>query len=455
MIRFARLAAAAALLALAPLHPAAAQELPRRAFLGVAMAPGAQTGEGAVVTALVPGGTAEALGLRAGDAVVAAGGAAVAGPADLVRYAQALDAGAPVRLSVRRAGRTLNLAGRAAARPLERYDGAEVRYGAVPWGGGHLRDILTLPAGAAAPPVVFFIQGYSCATIEAPDPASAYAGLAAGLLREGIGFYRVEKPGIGDSRGTAPCSEMGYEAELDAFRAAYRHLISAHGVEPARIFMLGHSLGGLQAPMLAAEQAPRGVAVYGTVLRNWADYHRDMSVLQPFLIQGRDPGEAAQEADRYRDLFRLFYHARTDPRAIAAADPALAAGLRAAFNWDGGTRVFGRHFSYAQDLAHQPLIAAWRGTRAHILSMYGGSDMVALTDMDHKLIVEIANDARPGSARYVEFAETGHGMDLIGTRQQVREATRSGTPPAGRFNPEVPAALARWIRDVLASPPLG
>jgi pimeloyl-ACP methyl ester carboxylesterase len=260
---------------------------------------------------------------------------------------------------------------------------------------------------------------------------------------------------MGDSAGTPHCSAIDYAAELDAFRAAYRHLIEQRGVGAERIFMFGHSLGGLQAPMLAAERAPRGVAVYGTVVRNWADYHRDISQLQSFLMTGADPVEATRSAEAYRDVFRRFYMERETPAAIAASSPALAQGLREAFGWDGGDNVFGRHFKYDQDLAHQPLMAAWRDSNTNVLAVYGESDLVALFDEDHRLIADLANHYRPGTGRYVEVPSTGHGMDVIGTRLEVRERTRaSGAPPQGEFNPEVARILAGWIRDALARPPV-
>lgn len=435
--------------------PAAADTLPRKGFLGIGMPPALQQGAGAVIGDVLPGGTAATLGLRPGDVVVEAGGEAVRGPAELAGYAAALTSGAPVTLKVRRGQRVLQLTGSAAARPLESYGNARVDYGAVPWRGGQLRDILVTPAGVNAPPVVFLIQGFTCVSVESPDPAHAYRRLGEELLARGIAYYRVEKPGLGDSRGTPRCQEIDYLAELDAFRAAYRHLVSARAVPPERIFMLGHSLGGLQAPMLAAEAAPRGVAVYGTVARNWADYHRDISQFQDFLMRGQDPVAGAQSAEHYRDIFRLFYLERKAPQEVAALDPAFDAGLRAAFGWDGGTNVFGRHFKYAQDLAHQPLLAAWRDARTHVLALYGEADIVALNDEDHRLIADIANHYRPGSGRFVQVPATGHGMDRIGTPAQVRaQARTSGEVPEGPFNPDVAAALARWIGEVMAAPAL-
>jgi pimeloyl-ACP methyl ester carboxylesterase len=434
---------------------AAAVELPRRAFLGVSMPADRQSPGGATVGEVIPGGTAAALGIRPGDVIVRAGDRPVSAPADVVAYASTLRGPAQVALTVRRDGRELALRGPAAEWPRERYDGASVDYGAVPWRGGHLRDILITPEGVAEPPVVFLIQGFSCATIEPNNPSHAYRRLGEALLREGIAYYRVEKPGLGDSAGTPQCAAIDYAAELDAFRSAYRHLTEARGFAPERIFIFGHSLGGLQAPMLAAERAPRGVAVYGTVVRNWADYHRDISQLQSFLMAGEDPVEATRQAESFRDVFRRFYMEREAPAAIAASSPALATGLREAFGWDGGENVFGRHFKYDQDLAHLPLIAAWRDARTNVLSIYGESDLVALFDEDHRIIADLANFYRPGTGRYVEIPRTGHGMDVIGTRLEVRERTRAaGSPPQGEFNPEVARTLAAWIREAMARPPV-
>jgi pimeloyl-ACP methyl ester carboxylesterase len=411
-----------------------------------------QAGAGATISQVALGGTAEAIGVRTGDVVIRAGESPVAGPGDLVAYAARLTGGSPVRLIVRRGGVERVLSGPARERPREAYPGGIVDYGAVPFGGGQLRDILVMPQGVSAPPVVFLLQGYSCATIE----IDTYRRLAEALLHEGIGFYRVEKPGVGDSAGGAQCMTIDYATELDAFRAAYRSLTDVRGVPAERVFMLGHSLGGLQAPMLAAERPPRGLAVYGTVLRNWADYHRDVGQFQPYLFYGADLAEQTARSDRWREAIRRFYMEREAPAAIAAADPAMGEALRQGVSWDGGANVLGRSYVFAQDLAHLPLIAAWRDARTNVLAMYGEADLVALNDVDHRLIADLANHYRPGSGRFVQIARTGHGMDVIGTPLEVRAATRAanGAPPQGPFNPEIARVLAEWIREAMARAPV-
>jgi pimeloyl-ACP methyl ester carboxylesterase len=419
------------------------------------MSPLGQAQANPVVDRVLPGQTAERLGLRQGDVILAAGGRPTATNADVVAYAGSLVAGGPVDLRIRRGGREMRLHGRAIGRPLEAHAGVKVDYGVVPFRGGGLRDIMLTPLGVEDPPVVFLLQGYSCASVESPDPADAYRSLGDALLARRIAYYRVEKPGMGDSAGGPACVEIDFATELDAFRVAYKHLIEARGVDPDRIFLFGHSLGGMEAPLLAAERPPRGVAAYGTVLRNWADYHYEVGAYQSFLFSGEDIGETMATAEHDRDLFRRFYFGREAPARIAASSPENERALRYHFNWDGGTRTFGRSYKFNQDLAHLPLAAAWRDTRSNVLALYGESDMVALHDQDHRLIADIAQFYRPGTGRFVQIAGTGHGMDLIGNRSEVRERTRAqGRVPTGAFNPAVADALAAWIGESMAQPPV-
>jgi hypothetical protein len=437
--------------------PAAAQTLPRRGSLGLSLGPVEGGGPGVAVRGVLPAQTGQALGVREGDVILRAGGTPVGAVPEVVAYAGRLAAGAPVELTVRRGAREMRLRGPARARPLESWEGgARVDYGAVPWRGGHLRDILVTPAGATAEtPVVFLIQGFSCGSIDSIPADHPYRALGTALVAQGIGYYRVEKAGLGDSAGTPQCSDVDFAAEMEGFQAAYRHLVEARGIDADRIFMFGHSLGGYQAPLLAAGRAPRGVAVYGTLVKSWGDYHRDLMQFQPFTLGGSDPVEVSAQNDTDRELFRRYYFLRQAPAAIAAASPEHAARLREILNWDGGERAMGRHWKFMQDLAHVPVIPAWRDTRSNVLAMYGEADFAALWDEDHRLIVDMVNHWRPGTARFLSFARTGHGMEIEGTKDEIRARNIAGTQaPDAPFNAEVPNALAAWIRESMARPPV-
>ncbi|MDB5454293.1 MAG: hypothetical protein JWO33_2871, partial [Caulobacteraceae bacterium] len=424
--------------------------------LGVAFGPPAEGQPQAPrVQQVLPGQTAESLGLKAGDRIVEAGGKPTATVPDVIAFVGTLRAGVPVELVVERDGQTLRLSGKAIGRPRETYVGAQVRYGEMAFRGGRVADILVTPNGVKDPPVVYYIQGFNCGSIESSDPEGLYRRLTSALVEAGIAVYRVEKPGVGDSTGGVSCTQIDYATELDSFRTAYRRLTGELGFPAQRVFMLGHSLGGLEAPMLADERAPRGVAVYGTVVRNWADYHHDIDAFQAFVMAGVDPVAEQQRAEGGREVVRRFYFERQSPRQIVAARPELEPYVRGLLDWDGGDNAMGRHFKYLQDMASLPLVQAWRDARTNVLALYGASDMVALNDEDHRMIADVANFYRPGSGTFIEVADTGHGMDLIGPRDAVRRQALAGGPAEPpKFNPKVAEALIGWIKACLAKPPI-
>jgi dienelactone hydrolase len=79
---------------------------------------------------------------------------------------------------------------------------------------------------------------------------------------QGFVTLRVEKSGVGDSQGP-PCDSIGFKEELAGYQAALRILRSSSSVNPDRIFLLGISLGGVFAPLLASETKVAGISVFG------------------------------------------------------------------------------------------------------------------------------------------------------------------------------------------------
>ena len=437
--------------------------LPRRAPLGLtAGAVPSQLaerigGSGSLVQTVAPLQNAERLGVKAGDVILAINGKSVASPADVNAISGHLGKDDPIKIKLWRDGRSIVIAGKASARPFETYDDATVAYGAVAFGGGLLRDILVMPKGRKDAPVVFLIQGYPCLTVEPSRPDHGYRQLAAGLVARGIGVYRVDKPGVGDSKGLLNCSDIDFDTELAAFKAGYRALIEKHDIAPDRIFMFGHSMGGLEAPLIAAEdQPPRGVAIYGGVVRNWFDYAFDTIRLQPFLMSGNDPVRTFAFAEEARETLRRFYLDRQAPEALAKENPRHGEILRTIYGWTGGAEMAGRHYSYWQDIAALSLADAWRKARTNVLSLYGEADLVAVNDEDHKLVAEIVNHYRPGTARYVELPKTEHGMKIVGSPGELRRSIQAnaGRMPTGPFNQRIVSEVADWIAASMAAPPV-
>jgi pimeloyl-ACP methyl ester carboxylesterase len=330
---------------------------------------------------------------------------------------------------------------------LESIPGADVRYGTVSFKEGRLRDILVTPKTAApGAPVVFLIQGYGCGSVEGP-PNHPYHLLAKTLAEAGIGSYRIEKLGMGDSLTSTPCLRTDFALEMEGFEAAYQALIKDRGVSPDRIIILGHSMGGIQAPLIAAKgPAPRGVMVFGTALRNWQDYMQELFAMQGFLSAGADPADAEQAAKAFRPLMQRIFNEDVGLKTIANENPNHEAMLRSAFDWDGDNLILGRNLAYWRGVAAQDTVASWRDTKTPVLAIYGEADFAAIDERDHKRIVDVVNFYRPGTATYRFLPLTGHGFDVQASRDEVRAANQAGKPvTVAPYNPELTKMMAAWI----------
>ncbi|MBY0423509.1 MAG: alpha/beta hydrolase, partial [Parvularculaceae bacterium] len=340
----------------------------------------------------------------------------------------------------------------AVARPFETYEGAAASYGEVPFQGGVLRDIYVAPANAPKDgPVVYFIQGVFCGSVEGPTPEHPVRAFLQGLAERGIASYRVEKPGMGDSAGPVECKDADFATELAAFRAGLDALVKTRKIAPSRIVLFGHSMGGVEAPLLAAERAGqlRGIATMGTVLRPWRDYLGEVFWIQGFLSSNADPVESTEAGLAMRGLLDRIFIDKASLATIAAGDPAEAQRLKDDLGWDGKNNFMGRSAPYWTGVNDQKLPRAWRDAKAPVLALYGESDFAAIDDRDHRLIVDIVNHYRPGTARYVLLEKTGHPLTLDGTRAEAaaknEKAGGATGAPLGPYNKDMTRIVADWI----------
>jgi dienelactone hydrolase len=240
--------------------------LPRRGWFGVALAPHAS---GAAVTAVVPDSPAAIDGMKAGDVIRAVDGKAIRTPADVVAAMTRHAAGSTATFDVLRAGEELRRSVVLRSVPVETLPGVSFEYGSVTVAGGtRLRTIVSVPDRGLRPPgwpAVMLVPGGGCGSIDIPfAPDVAQPGLVRAIAAQGYATIRVEKSGVGDSQGP-PCEEIGYAQELEGYQAALAVLRRDPRVDPDRVFLLGISLGGVFAPVLATQTPVRGIVTFGTI----------------------------------------------------------------------------------------------------------------------------------------------------------------------------------------------
>ena len=269
MRRYACAALAAGVLSLsaAPAWPqASGGPLPRRAALGITLA---VDGAGAVVASAVSAGSAGAkAGVAPGDAIAALDGTPVTSIVQVQSLIGRHRGGDSLVIDLARSGEKKRLVAVLQSFAHESLPNTTFDYAHVTLADGiRLRTIVSRPMNAERPaPAVLLLQGGGCNSIDVPGASAStnpYALIAA-IASRGFVTMRVDKPGAGDSEGP-PCAETGFREELAGYQTALRALLADPAVDKNRVFLIGISLGGFFAPLLARDVPVSGISAYGTI----------------------------------------------------------------------------------------------------------------------------------------------------------------------------------------------
>lgn len=442
-------------------HSLSGQQLKRPGTLGIypaalsateALNAGLDGLKGVRVAKVIPGSSAEKIGIQVGDLVLQVNGATVESPSGIVAQLGALSAGEEIALTIVRAEKEINLRGLMGTRALPLAANANISFGEVPFEGGHLRSFFEKPQGEGPFPVIYFLQGYTCQSIEYANPNHPLRKLVNQWVDNGYAVYRIEKPGVGDSEGTPECGEINFDTELAAFRAGYQALLKEKEVDIDRLFVYGHSLGGVVAPFLASEFAPAGVMVYGFVLKSWKDYMFDMQWEQRIRMKD-DPGDAMADVQAGRKLLNAYFDEMLAPSAFLQTDQdrALFADI---MSYDGGEHCFGRHYTFWQTIDKKNLPLEWQKVNCPVLSMYGEYDLAAIDNRAARQLADLINLKDEGKGTFLEIEKTNH--SLLKMSDFEEQLTFTASPNKGiyyqnNFNEQYAEALMEWMDGVLGN----
>ncbi|GAB3792910.1 alpha/beta fold hydrolase [Dyella agri] len=171
-------------------------------------------------------------------------------------------------------------------------DGVRVSPLDVPTPVGPLHGALTLPAGAGPFPAVVLVAGSGAHDMdETVGPNKPFRDIAEGLASAGIATLRYDKRAFDHPEGNAG---LVIDAEVTDDAVAAAHLLAQQkGIDPRRVFVLGHSLGAMMAPRIG-QRDPQlaGLVLMAAPARPLLD----VSAEQVRELGARDHESAAQIA---------------------------------------------------------------------------------------------------------------------------------------------------------------
>ena len=434
----------------------AADELKRRGFLGAALGPVSPkvqkaqklpTNEGAVVLSVIPDSSAEAGGVIEGDVFVAIDSTPIMSPATAIAAVNARKGGEVFKLHiVRNEGEKLALEIKLKERPREESETFDIVYGSLVSKAGRLRTIVSRPRSSGKHPALLFIQGIGCYSVEslgATRPAE-FQLIASEFTKHGFITLRVEKPGCGDSEG-GPCEDVDFETELDGYRQALKALKGLDGVDSANVFLFGHSLGGLWAPVVASEEPVKGVAVYGTVLKPWYEYELENRRRQLILSETPYP---AIDADlrAFTSFLHALYFDKKSIEEIGKEHPELREMTRSLS--PDGSHMYGRSVTFMRQVAGLRMSDYWEKLDCHVLAAWGKAEYIS-TESDHRQLADLINARHPGHGTFLALEGMDHGFHRASSAKDRFKDARAGVQ--SEFNPLITQTLLAWAES-LAKP---
>lgn len=346
------------------------------------------------------------------------------------------------------------------------YESIEVRFGHVPQqdldksfavgeveGGVTLAGTLTIPKGAGPHPAAVMITGSGPQdrdeTILGHKP---FLVIADHLTRRGIAVLRF------DDRGTAKSTGDFKQATSADFatdvRAALRYLGTRDDIDPGRLGLIGHSEGGLIAPMVASGP-DRDALAFAVLLAPPTVGIRDIILHQSTLIRAAE-GDAGPDAEVSAEMNRRTFEAllldtaAKRRAAIEAAATALWPKLSKAARQQAGEdpqalvkEALDADTPWMRYLLSYDPIPALRGMRCEVLALFGGKDLQVDPEQNRPPL-EAALAGRERPAEIVTLPGHNH----------LFQRTRTGRPSEyvsieETFSDAALAQIDNWLGRVL------
>lgn len=297
---------------------------------------------------------------------------------------------------------------------------------------GTLPGTLTLPRGEGPFPTALVLPGSGPTDRHSTvGPNRPLEDLARGLAAEGVASLRFDKRAhlIREALRKAATAEardalledmdetLGAEYVEDAL-AALAWLRGREGIDPARIVLLGHSLGALAAPEVAAAE---GGEVAGLALLAAPGRRFDVLLEEQIAFQAGLKGldEAAARARAQQVLTGL--------REILAGER------------DASQRVLGAKGSYWLDVCSRDLPAQLRASALPVLVLQGGNDcQVGRADFEALQAALAARGDPPATCTL--YPELNHLFVPVEGQSTGAEYAQ----PAD-MDPRVAKAVADWV----------
>lgn len=382
--------------------------------------------QGVYFRTVFPATTAFALGVQEGDILIKVNGIEVKSISELKSPKLILREGDEVVYTILRNKKEIELKGKAIGNPTETSEILDIEYSSFNFKDGQIRSIYLKPKTSGKKPAILFVPGYPCTSIDNLPEDHPYRKLVYGLAEKGYIVMRAEKPGVGDCQNTPDCNSIDFLTEVESFKAALLDLKKQNDVDTNNIFIIGHSMGGMEAPFIALNNNVRGIIIMGITMKPWLEYLTEMLRVQNPRL-GIDYIQNEKDMKLYETLLYQLLVNDKKPTEMIKENKEYERILKRDFNYSGGEDFLTRDIIFSQSLNEINFTGIWAQTTSKVLSAWGETDIQTINEFSHKELVEIVNTYHPNNATFLELKGTDHNLMLISSLEESYSRNANGT----------------------------
>ncbi len=420
-----------------------AQTLERKAWMGIVTS---EKSNQLIIDSVVVNSTLQKIGLHKNDILLSINNKKIQTTQQLLAIANTVSANEKIAVQFQRNGNIQDANTTALPRPLFKAGWCDVIYSSLPAINCTVRTIIYKPKNKTNSPGIFFIPGYNCGSIES-FPSNYNGKLIEQWVKKGYTVYTVEKSGVGDSRGCKTCIEVDLQTDIELYETAFDNFSSLPYLDKSNLFIWGHSMGGIIAPIIAQGKHVKGIMVFGTVFRPWSEFLLEMHRIQKPLTDSLSYEQTEEFVRLIQKVYYEFFVLKKSPAQLYENNEYKKIVETELEYKPGKEDMWGRHWRFWQQLDSINLAKAWQHINCKVLVLQGGSDYIQCSAVEPYLIAKAVNSSHPGNATTITIPGLDH---LLMKSKDFPDAVRNFNNKEyvkGNFNIQLSNETLKWMKS--------
>src|SRR5690606_3978273 len=117
----------------------------------------------------------------------------------------------------------------------------------------------------------------------------------------------------------------------------------------------------------------------------------------------------------------------------------------------GNEDLWGRHYRYWQQIDSYDMAAAWSDVKCPVLSIFGGADFIACSELEHELITRTVNSVRPGNCTHITIPDIDHLLRRNEDWQEAYNTFKDRSTWPGKFHFGFTEVVNKWMKEQVAN----